>query len=38
DSWNVAKGAAAGRALSLVAKGGIAVVVGVVLTVAAFVP
>lgn len=38
DSWNVAKGAAAGRALSLVAKTGIAVVVGVLLTVAAFVP
>lgn len=38
DSWNVAKGAAAGRALSLVAKGGIAVAVALLLTVAAFVP
>lgn len=38
DSWKVAQGAAVGRALSLVAKTSIAVVVAGVLTVAAFVP
>lgn len=38
DSWNVARGAATGRALSIVAKGAIAVGVALMLTVAAFVP
>jgi hypothetical protein len=38
DSWRVAQGAAAGRAIALVVKGMIAVGVALLLTIAAFVP
>ena len=38
DSWKVARGAATGRALSMVAKTGIAIAVALLLTFAAFIP